>query len=55
MYFDEYNGSTYWVKDINNDWVGLGLLLPEGAFVNEYITQEKYQEWAYDEGEYGEE
>ena len=55
MFFDEYNGSTYWVKDINKDWVGLGILLSDGAIVHEYITQEKYQEWAYDEGEYEEE
>lgn len=51
MYFDEYEGSTYWVKDTDKDRVGLGFLLPTGAFVHRYITQEEYQEWAQ-EGDY---
>lgn len=51
MYFDEYEGSTYWVKDTDKDLVELGFLLADGAFVHKYITQAEYQEWAFEEGD----
>ncbi len=54
MYLDEYEGTTYWVKDTDKDWVGMGVLFDNGVLLNKFITQEEYQEWIED-GEIDEE
>ncbi len=48
MFLDEYEGTTYWVKDTDKDWVGMGVLFDNGVLLNKFITQEEYQEWIQD-------
>jgi len=54
MYFDEYEGSTYWVKDTDEESFWLGFLVANGALAHRYLSQAEYQEWVQ-EGDYGDE
>jgi len=45
MYLDSYETATFWVKDTDKDWVGLGVLSEDGTLINKFMSQAEYQEW----------